>query len=291
MKLKEIFKRERPVLSLEVFPPKQDTPLDGVFKAISGLKELEPSFISVTYGAGGSQKGRTVEIASTLKNHYDVEPMAHLTCVGQKTNAVDEVLEDLEKSGIENILALSGDPPRDQPDFDRSKDDFKYASELISYIKRKRDFSIAAAAYPEGHKDCPRILSDWEHLKHKVDQGVDLLVTQLFFDNRIFFHFLEIVRGMGVNCPIVPGIMPVYNAKQIKRIVSLCGASMPPEMLIMVDKYADSPEDMKKAGIEYAINQIQGLLDHGVDGVHVMPLNQASLAKEIVSGLSWPDHK
>jgi len=286
MKLSEIFKARRPVLSFEVFPPKPDLPIDSVFQAISALKDFSPSFISVTYGAGGSSRTRTVEIASRIKQDFCLEPMAHLTCVGHTKIDVDKILAELEDKGLVNILALRGDPPRDQPNFDYNKGEFKFAIDLIRYIRLKKpNFSIAAAAYPEGHKACPRIRTDWEHLKDKVDAGVDLLITQLFYDNRLFYHFLETVRNMGINCPIVPGIMPVFHAKQIKRILSLCGASMPPEILIMLDKYENNPDDLKKAGVEYAIKQINDLLDNGVDGIHLEPMNKPELAADILKDL------
>jgi methylenetetrahydrofolate reductase (NADPH) len=284
MKLTEIFQSARPVLSLEVFPPKPDTPLDALFEAIGQMRALQPAFISVTYGAGGSQKGRTVEIASRIKREYRLESMAHLTCVGHTREDIDRLLADLQAAGVENILALRGDPPADQPNFDYRQGAFHYANELIAYIRANHPFSIAAAAYPEGHKACPRISTDWQNLKRKVEAGVDVLVTQLFFDNRVFFHFLETVRALGIQCPIVPGIMPVFHAKQIKRILTLCGASMPPEILLMTEKYGESPDDMKKAGVEYAIKQIRELLDAGVDGIHLEPMNKPELAREIIRG-------
>ncbi len=285
MKLTDIFENRRPVLSFEVFPTKPDMPLDTVFEAIGQLRELRPSFISVTYGAGGSQKGRTVEIAAKIKQTYRVEAMAHLTCVGHSRSDIDRLLDELEAVGVENVLALRGDPPANQPDFDFHKGDFHYANELIEYIRRRPRFSIAAAAYPEGHKACPRISQDWQNLKRKVDAGVDVLITQLFFDNRIYFHFLEHVRGLGIRCPIVPGIMPVYHEKQIKRILTLCGASMPPEILLMMEKYGNSAEDLRKAGVDYAIRQIRELLAQGVEGVHLEPMNKPELAREIISGV------
>ena len=285
MKLSEIFRWRKPVLSFEVFPTKADMPLDAVFDAVAQLRELNPAFISVTYGAGGSQKGRTVEIATKIKQQYHLESMAHLTCVGHSREDIDRILTELAAAGVENVLALRGDPPINQPDFDYHRGDFKYANELIAHIRRQNRFSIAAAAYPEGHKACPRISLDWRNLKQKVEAGVDVLITQLFFDNRVFFHFLENVRALGIQCPIVPGIMPLYHEKQIKRILTLCGASMPPEILLLMEKYGGSPEDMRQAGIDYAVRQIQELLDNGVDGIHLEPMNKADLARAIINGV------
>jgi methylenetetrahydrofolate reductase (NADPH) len=288
MKIAEIYKKPGLALSFEVFPPKPDIPLTAVFNAIQELKTLKPAFISVTYGAGGSQKGRTVEIASRIKNEFHLEAMAHLTCVGHDHADIDSILAQLESAHIENILALRGDPPVGQPDFDFRKGAFQYANELIEYIRARHDLCILAAAYPEGHRASSRISADWWNLKKKVDAGVDVLITQLFFDNRVFYHFLDTVRAMGIKCPIVPGIMPIFNAKQLKRIMSICGASMPADLLLLVDKYENAPEDMKKAGVDYAIRQIRDLLANGADGIHLEPMNKPELAKEILAGVGYP---
>lgn len=287
MKLSQIYSCEIPQISFEVFPPKPHMPIDTVFDTISHLKRLKPSYISVTYGAGGSNKGRTVDIASKIKNEYGLESMAHLTCVGNTKSNIDYILEELKQNNIQNILALRGDPPINQPDFDYSNNDFSYAADLIRHIKEKGDFSIAAAAYPEGHKDNKSITKDWYYLKEKVDAGVDVLITQLFFDNRVFYHFMDDISRIGIHCPVIPGIMPIFNEKQIKRIVSLCGSSMPGELLIMLDKFEDSPDDLRKAGVEYAIHQIQDLLDQGVSGIHLEPMNRPALAEEIIKGLCY----
>ncbi|NLD50615.1 MAG: methylenetetrahydrofolate reductase [NAD(P)H], partial [Clostridiaceae bacterium] len=262
MKLIELFKKKKPVISFEIFPPKLDTPLESIYSTLEQFKELKPDFISVTYGAGGSAKDRTIEIASKIKNEYGIECMAHLTCVGHSENELDLMLSSLEDNKLENILALRGDPPVNQPDFDFSKNVYKYAYELIRHIRSKNNFCISAAAYVEGHVSSTRLKDDLLYLKQKVDTGVDFLVTQLFFDNRIFYDFLDKAASVGINCPITPGIMPVFKADQIKRITSLCGASIPAKLLIIMDKYEDSPEDMRKAGIEYASRQISDLIDN-----------------------------
>jgi methylenetetrahydrofolate reductase (NADPH) len=285
MKLSQLYRQPGLVLSFEVFPPKPEAPLETVFETIRELRELKPSFISVTYGAGGSQKGRTVEIASRIKREFGLEAMAHLTCVGHTKADIDRILADLAENGVDNVLALRGDPPRNQPDFDFSKGEFKYATELVRHIRRTPGFCVVGAAYPEGHRASARISEDWRHLKEKVDAGAEVLITQLFYDNRVFFHFLETVRAMGINCPIVPGIMPIFNAKQIKRILTMCGASMPPEVLLMLDKYENSPEDMLKAGLDFAVRQIQELLANGADGIHLEPMNKPEWAREILRGI------
>jgi methylenetetrahydrofolate reductase (NADPH) len=292
MRIIDLFKSKRPVISFEIFPPKLDTPLGTLFEALDQFKALNPDFISVTYGAGGSQKDRTVEIASKIENEYGIETMAHFTCVGHSTGEIDKLIQTLLDNNLINILALRGDPPLNQPDFDFSKNALKYASELVNYI-RSRDtgnFCIAAAAYVEGHVDSKRLKDDLRHLKEKVDTGVDFLVTQLFFDNRLFYDFLDKAAALNINCPVTPGIMPVFKADQIKRITSLCGASIPAKLVIMMDKYEDNPEDMRKAGIEYASTQIRDLIENGVDGIHLLTMNRPKSTKEILdnAGLLKP---
>lgn len=284
MRIIDLFKNKKPVISFEIFPPKLDTPLETIFDTLKQFKDLNPDFISVTYGAGGSQKDRTVEIASKIKNGYGIETMAHFTCVGHSTVEIDNMTATLRSNNLTNILALRGDPPVNQPDFDFSKNTFKYASELIDYIRSKdtEDFCIAAAAYVEGHVDSKRLKDDLIHLKEKVDKGVDFLVTQLFFDNRLFYDYLDRAAALNINCPVTPGIMPVFKADQIKRITSLCGASIPAKLVIMMDKYEDNPEDMRKAGIEYASMQIRDLIDNGVDGIHLLTMNRPKSSKEIL---------
>jgi methylenetetrahydrofolate reductase (NADPH) len=209
--------------------------------------------------------------------------MAHFTCVGHSKTEIDSLLENLHANNLENILALRGDPPADQPDFDFSKNVYRYASELIGHIRNKSNFfCIAAAAYVEGHSDSKRLKDDLIHLKHKVETGVDFLVTQLFFDNRLFYDFLDKTSAIGINCPITPGIMPIFKAEQIKRIASLCGASFPAKLVVLMDKYGDNPEDMRKAGIEYASTQIRDLIDNGVDGIHLLTMNRPKSSKTIL---------
>lgn len=282
MKLVELFKTKKPVISFEIFPPKLDTPIESIFDTLDQFKNLAPDFISVTYGAGGSAKDRTIEIASKIKNEYSIESMAHFTCVGHSKEEIDKLLVSLHENNLENVLALRGDPPIDQPDFDFSKNAFEYANELISYIRSKNDFCISAAAYVEGHVNSLRLKDDLKYLKQKVDTGVDFLVTQLFFENRNFYDFLDKTATIGINCPITAGIMPVFKADQIKRIASLCGAAIPAKLVILMDKYGDNAEDMRKAGIEYASSQIRNLIDNGVDGIHLLTMNRPKSSKEIL---------
>jgi len=242
---------------------------------------LSPDYISVTYGAGGSTRGRTVEIASTLKNTFGIEAMAHLTCVGHSMEQIDGILENLKRENIENILALRGDPPIDQPDFDFSRGAFRYANELIAHIKKQGDFCIAAAAYLEGHVDSRRLAEDRKWLRQKVDAGVDFLVTQLFFDNRLYFEFLDRAAQEGINCPIVPGVMPIFSSR-IKTMTARSGCSIPAQLVLMIDKYHDSPEDLRKAGIEYAGRQIRELLDGGAPGIHLYTMNRLKSTTEVL---------
>lgn len=285
MKISNFYSQKKPVISFEIFPPKSTTPLETIFSTIEELTRLNPDYISVTYGAGGSSRDRTKEIASRIKNQYKIETMAHLTCVGQSAVEIDQIVTELQAENIENVLALRGDPPADKLDFDFSNCDFKFAADLINYIKSKSDICVGAAAYPEGHCDCPRLSNDLNYLKLKVDQGVDFLITQLYFDNRVFYNFIENARRIGINCPVAAGVLPVLNSKQIKRIISLCGASMPAKLLMMVDKFGDNNEDMEKAGIEYASRQVQDLLDNGVEGIHLYTMNKPQQITQILQNV------
>ncbi len=276
----------KPVISFEIFPPKPDSPLDTVFTTLEGLKGLKPAFISVTYGAGGSNSARSIEIVDKVKNHYGLETVAHLTCVGATPASIDAVLDRLQALGVENILALRGDPPADDSGFVPPADGFPFAKDLIAHVRQRGFFSVAAAAYPEGHPECQDIGQDVVYLGEKVAQGVDLLITQLFFDNALFYAFLEKARGRGIACPVSAGIMPVLSASQIKRITSLCGASIPAKLQGIMDKYGASPADMEKAGIEYASAQILDLLAHGVDGIHLYTMNKAKQTKAIMDNIA-----
>jgi methylenetetrahydrofolate reductase (NADPH) len=285
MKISSLF-AGKPVISFEIFPPKPDSPLDTVFATLEELKELRPAFISVTYGAGGSSSARSIEIVDKVKNQYGMETVAHLTCVGATPASIDAVLDRLQALGVENILALRGDPPADDSGFVPPADGFPYAKDLIRHVRRRGFFSVAAAAYPEGHLECRDVDKDVEYLGQKAAQGVDLLITQLFFDNALFYAFLEKVRGKGIACPVAAGIMPVLSASQIKRITSLCGASIPAKLQRLMEKYGAAPADMEKAGIEYASAQMLDLLAHGVDGIHLYTMNKAKQTKAIMANIA-----
>ncbi len=284
MKIIEKFKAKKPVIAFEIFPPKPDVPIDSLFGHLEQFEALKPDYISVTYGAGGSQKGRTLEIASRIKEINHLESMAHFTCVGHLKEEIDRMLISMSRQGLKNVLALRGDPPADRPDFDFSKNVYRYASELIDHIRRSGDFCIAAAAYVEGHVDSKKLSEDIFHLKEKVDAGVDFLVTQLFFDNRLFYDFIEKARRSGIDCPVAAGIMPVFKADQIKSIAAKSGCSIPAKLVLMMDKYQDNAEDMRRAGIEYAALQIRDLIDNGADGIHLYTMNRPKSTAEIMKG-------
>lgn len=285
MKIIEKFKVKKPVIAFEIFPPKPDVPIDSLFDHLEQFETLKPDYISVTYGAGGSQKGRTLEIASRIKEINHLESMAHFTCVGHSKEEIDRMLISMRSQGLKNVLALRGDLPVDKPDLDFSKNVYKYASELIDHIRRVGDdFCIAAAAYVEGHVDSKRLSEDLAHLKEKVDTGADFLVTQLFFDNRLFYDFIEKARRINISCPVAAGIMPVFKADQIKSITAKSGCSIPAKLVLMMDKYQGNAEDMRKAGIEYASLQIRDLIDSGADGIHLYTMNRPKSTAEIMNG-------
>lgn len=285
MRITELFKSKKPVIAFELFPPKPDVPLDTIYEHLDQFEALKPDYISVTYGAGGSQKGRTLEIAARIKNMHHIESMAHFTCVGHTREEIDNMLASMHEIGLENILALRGDTPANQPEFDFSKNVYSYAYELVNHIRQINNFCIAAAAYVEGHVDSKRLSEDLIHLKEKVDAGANFLITQLFFDNRLFYDFMDKARSSGINCPVAAGIMPIFKADQIKSITAKSGCSIPAKLVLMMDKYQDNTEDLRKAGIEYASLQIRDLIENGVDGIHLYTMNRPKSTAEIVYNL------
>ncbi len=273
MRIIDLYAKKNPVVSLEIFPPRPEVPIDDIYSKLDRFSLLKPDFMSVTYRGDGGTEQRTIEISSTIKNKCGLESMAHLICIGQTRRGIDSILDELKRSGLENILALRGDYPQGEKACTQHGD-FSYASDLISYISKSDSFCIAAAAYIEGHPECSRISKDLDNLKKKVDSGVDFLITQLFFDNRLYYDFAERTAAMGISCPIVPGIMPVYKADQIKAITAKSGCSIPAKLVLLMDKYIDSPEDLRMAGIEYAASQIRDLEENGVPGVHIYTMNR-----------------
>lgn len=280
MKITKLFK-EKTVLSYEVFPPKPTSPVNMIYDTLNGLKELSPDFISVTYGAGGGKNDNdTFQIAQTIRS-YGIESAVHLPCIGLSKTEVSEKLQELKKIGVENILALRGDIPKNG----YVQGDFEHASDLISFIKAHGDFDIIAACYPEGHIESASKIEDIRNLKCKVDAGVDHLITQLFFDNEYFYSFLERCQLIGINVPIEAGIMPVINKKQIERMASLCGATVPKKFVAMMERYENNPIAMRDAGIAYAVEQIVDLISQGIDGIHIYTMNNPYIAHKIFEAI------
>lgn len=284
MKLSELFENKKPTLSFEVFPPKTSDTYESVKHATEGIASLKPDYMSVTYGAGGGTSDYTVSIAANILKNYGVTPLAHLTCLSSGKDKIKGVLSQLKESGIENILALRGDIPKDADP--NQKREYKYAYELIEDIKKYGDFCIGGACYPESHTESHNSEDDIRHLKEKVDAGCDFLTTQMFFDNSILYSFLYKIREAGINVPIVAGIMPVTSGSQIKRICELSGTYLPRRFVSIVDKFGDNPDAMKQAGIAYATEQIIDLLANGVNHIHVYSMNKPDVAECIQKNLS-----
>lgn len=286
MFIKDIFSQKKPVLSFEVFPPKKDSGLDAVLAAVDKMSALPIDYMSVTYGAGGSNSKNTAQVASHLKNKLSIPSLAHLTCVANTKETVKERLSEYKELGIENILALRGDKPKDYEG--EIFPGYKYANELVSAIREFGGFCIGGACYPECHPDSATPEEDIEYLKLKVDAGVDFLVTQMFFDNDEFYKFRDKCVKKGINVPINAGIMPLTNAGQIQRMAVLSGgASMPAKFVRMFAKYQDNPEALKQAGIAYAVDQITDLLSNDTDGVHLYTMNKPETAEKIVSAVNY----
>lgn len=286
MKIPEIFKEKKkvnkPVLSFEIFPPKKEAALKNIDETLRMLCDLNPDFISITFGAGGSAvDNQTVELAKKIKNIYHIEPLVHITCLHYDREEISGILEQLQEEGIENVLALRGDVNPNVP----MKHDFRYASELVEYIKGKGDFSVSGACYPETHLEAPDAVTDIRNLKKKVDAGAGHLVSQLFFDNEMFYSFYEKTRIAGIDVPIDAGIMPVTNKAQIERMVNTCGASLPPKFQRVLQKYDENKEALFDAGLVYTLNQIVDLMAHDVDGVHIYTMNNPVVAKRICDGV------
>lgn len=282
MKIPQIIQNKKqqgkPSLSFEIFPPKKADTLSNIDETLEMLCDLKPDFISVTFGAGGSTRNsKTVEIARTIKEKYKVEPVVHLTCLYYSKEEIREILKELEASGIENILALRGDR---NPDFP-IKNDFTYASELVSFVKENGNFSISGGCYPEKHTEAPSLAADICNLKKKVDAGCSHLISQLFFDNELFYQFYEKTRCAGIEVPIDAGVMPVTNKAQIERMVNMCGASLPDKFARVLRKYEDKPQALLDAGMAYTINQVVDLIANDVDGVHIYTMNNPAVARKI----------
>ena len=287
MKIIDLLKKDTLSLSFEVFPPKTDTAFESVRAATEEIAKLHPSFMSVTYGAGGGTSKYTLDIAKQIKERYDVPSLAHLTCVSSTKETVHERIADIKAAGIQNIMALRGDIPAELQDADRSHWDYHHAVELVRELKESgADFCIGGACYPEIHPESENQKEDIQHLKEKVDAGCEFLTTQMFFDNNLFYNFLYKIREVGITVPIVPGIMPITNANQVDRAIKLSGSFMPQRFKSLVDKFGHDPAAMKQAGIVYATDQIIDLYANGITNVHIYSMNKPDVAAKIMDNLS-----
>ncbi len=282
MLISDVYKKKGRSLSFEIFPPKKDEQLKNIDETLSVLSELNPDFISVTFGAGGgSNCNRTIELAKKIKEEYHIEPVVHLTCLSYEKTEIDEFAKVLEAEGIQNILALRGDRNPNLPE----KNDFHHASDLISYMRTKGNFCLAGACYPECHPESENRVSEMRNLKGKVDAGAEVLLSQLFFDNNEFYRFVDDCRIAEINVPVIPGIMPVINAAQIKRMITMCGASLPIRFQKIISKYESNKEALFDAGMSYATSQIVDLLANDIDGIHLYTMNNPRVARRICEGI------
>jgi len=285
MRIDTLLGRGLPTLSFEFFPPKSDEGFAALYKTIDELKPLQPSFVSVTYGAGGSTRAKTVELTEKVQSSLGIRAMSHLTCVGHTQDEIGSILDDLWEKGIRNVLALRGDPPAGAASFVPTPGGFAFSQELVKFIRSRHDFCIGVAGYPEGHPSCLNLTRDLEHLKGKIDAGGNVITTQLFFDNDDFLRFRDKVRALGVKSPIVAGIMPIGNVSQIKRFVGMCGAKIPQGLLLHLESLESSADAVYQAGVDYAVRQCRELLDKGVDGLHFYTLNKSKATADIVRAL------
>jgi methylenetetrahydrofolate reductase (NADPH) len=285
MRIDQLLGGGKPTISFEFFPPKTEAGFASLYQTIEDLKPLHPSYVSVTYGAGGSTRAKTVELVEKIQTGAGIRSMAHLTCVGHTQEEIGSILDDLWNGGIRNVLALRGDPPAGQSQFVATEGGFAYADELVEFVRSRHDFAVGVAGYPEGHPQCLNRIRDLENLKRKIDKGGNFIVTQLFFDNADFYRFRDAARAMGITVPIVAGLMPILNVSQIKRFIGMCGAKIPHPLLLKLESLEKDPEAVHAAGVEYAIGQCRDLLAQGVDGIHFYTLNKSKATAQICDAL------
>jgi methylenetetrahydrofolate reductase (NADPH) len=286
MRIDQLLGQGKPTISFEFFPPKTDAGFASLYKTIDELKPINPSYVSVTYGAGGSTREKTVALVERIQRELRIRAMAHLTCVGHTAEEIGKILDDLWKAGIRNVLALRGDPPAGQSQFVATEGGFANADELVAFVKSRNNFCIGVAGYPEGHPQCLNRTRDLEYLKRKVDNGGAFVTTQLFFDNAEFYRFRDEARSMGIRAPIMAGIMPITNVAQIKRFVSMCGAKIPHRLLVKMETVENDPEAVHRTGVEYAAMQCRDLLFNDVDGLHFYTLNKSKATTDICKSLN-----
>jgi methylenetetrahydrofolate reductase (NADH) len=286
MRIDEILSRgDEPVFSFEFFPPKTPEGEKNLYRALTELKPLEPAYVSVTYGAGGSTRDKTLEIVQRIKEEFDLEAMAHFTCVDQTVEEIQATLARMREAGIDNVLALRGDPPQGQTEWTKTEGGLEYSHELVRLIRSDHPFTVGAACFPETHIHATSPEDDLRYLKEKVDAGVDFLITQLFFDNALYFDFVERARAMGIDVPIIPGIWPITNVGQIQKVTEMCGATISAEMRAELEARRDEPEAALDFGVAYATLQCADLLDGGAPGIHFYTLNKSPATRAILSAL------
>jgi methylenetetrahydrofolate reductase (NADPH) len=290
MRIDQTLAKHRPSFSFEFFPPQSDRGVETLLDTARALQALEPTYVSVTYGAGGSTRARTIDIAKRIKHELDLEVMAHLTCVGHTRDELREILDELAEAGIENIMALRGDPPRGEAAFRPTEGGFRYATELIEMLA-EYPFAVGAAAYPEKHPEAANSDDDLANAKRKVEAGARFLVTQLFFDNDLYFGFVARARAAGIDVPIVPGIMPITNFEQIARMTKMCGATIPKSLLSELELRAQEPEAVAELGVAYCTLQCSDLLARGAPGIHFYTLNRSPASRAVVSALKVAIHR
>ncbi|NOX20049.1 MAG: methylenetetrahydrofolate reductase [NAD(P)H] [Nitrospirae bacterium] len=286
MKIIQVLTERGKGVSFEFFPPKTAEGRKALLEVIKGLKVFNPLYVSVTYGAGGTTTDRTKETIYEIQTVLDEPVMSHLTCIGATRSSIRALLDEYRQKGVENILALRGDKPQDVEDFDPSKGEFKYARDLVEFIKKEfPEFGISVAVYPEGHQEAPSLEADLEYTRIKIDAGADFAITQMFFDNSYYYDFLDRAQKKGIDIPILPGIMPITDIVKIKRFASFCKATIPAEVEKRFEPYAESPEDMLKLGVELAIKQCEDLIGQGVRFLHFYTLNREDAVSEILKAL------
>lgn len=287
MRIVDLFSQHERVISFEFFPPKTDKGVEKLYSTVEALKGCRPSFVSVTYGAGGSTRDRTIDLVGRIKRDAGVETLAHLTCVGSSKSEIATILERLVNNGVENVLALRGDPPKGEKTFTRPEDGFGYATELVQFIRDEGfPVSVGAACYPEKHPEADSFESDLGHLIDKVDAGADFLISQLFFDNQDYFPFVRRARAAGIEVPIVPGLMPVTNFAQIQRFTEMCGARIPQELYRRLKIVEDDPSAVVATGVHWSIQQARELFDQGAPGMHFYTLNKSSATLAVHAALA-----
>jgi methylenetetrahydrofolate reductase (NADPH) len=283
----ELFARGRPLRSLEFFPPKDDAGVAALRGTAEALRRMGPDFVSVTYGAGGTTRERTAQVSAMLKGEFGFTVMPHLTCVGHTRGDLEALADQIHAQGFRNIMTLRGDPPKGATSFPVLPDGFRHAAELVTLLKRRHpDFCLGVAGYPEKHPEAPSLEADLTHLKRKVEAGADFITTQLFFDNAVYYRFVERCRAEGITVPIVPGIMPVLSLKQIQRFTQLCGSTLPAQLTARLEVAADNADVVEMVGIDWALHQIRGLLANGAPGYHLYILNRARGALALSAGLA-----